>query len=289
MRRLKASAAVLAMAACLALSACGGDAEDSAEQAPTCKQKVPDSALVAEGTLTYSTNATLPPVQYVKDGEIIGMRIDLVNRIAKDLCLKTKVVNINFDAQIPGVKGGRWDMINSGMFYTPERAKTVAMVPYEVQGVGVSVAKGNPENITKPEDMSGKTIGVEAPGYEFDTLGLINEQLEDEGKAPIKVKTFQTNADAFQALSAGQIEGVGIIGAVTKYYQKDGRFETAISGMNRAPLALGFTKENTVLANAVAKELRALKKSGWLDDLFEEYGATGYDGSIEISTGPLAH
>ncbi|MGH1554279.1 transporter substrate-binding domain-containing protein [Streptomyces sp. L7] len=102
-------------------------------------------------------------MQYLDaSNKIVGMRVDLGNEIAKLLCLTPKFVNIPFDAQIPGVQSGRWDMIDTGMFYTPERAKTVKLVPYEVQGVSISVAKGNPKKITSEDDLSGKTIAVEA-------------------------------------------------------------------------------------------------------------------------------
>ena len=269
----------------LTFTACG-DAEvaDATEQ---CSSPVSDTALVKAKTLTYATNATLPPMQFVEDGEVTGMRIELAEKIAEGLCLTPEAVNIPFDAQIPGLSGKRWDMINTGMFYTEERAKTVSLVPYEVQGVSISVRAGNPENIDSQDDLAGRTIAVEAPGYEFDTLNLINEDFKATGKEPIQIKAFPTNADAFQALSSGQVDGATIVESVTSYYQNDGRFETAFGGLRHAPLALGFAKENTELAKAVADELSGLKESGWLDELFDKYNVTGYSGAIELSTGPL--
>lgn len=269
----------------LSVSACGDST--GAEAATECSSPVADAALVKAKTLTYATNATLPPMQFMKDGEVAGMRIELAEKVAAGLCLTPEAVNIPFDAQIPGLSGKRWDMINTGMFYTEERAQTVALVPYEVQGVSISVGTGNPKNIASQDDLSGKAIAVEAPGYEFDTLNLINEDFKAEGKELIEIKTFPTNADAFQALSSGQVDAATIVESVTSYYQNDGRFETAFGGLREAPLALGFAKENTELADAVAAELRELKESGWLTELFEKYNVTGYPGAIELSTGPL--
>lgn len=285
-RRLPCIAAALLVL--LGTTACGGSDSPSGAARSNCTPKIPDSALITPGTLTYSTNATLPPMQYVEKSEIKGMRIDLVNQIAQGLCLKTKPVNVPFDAQIPGVQNGRWDMINTGMFYTEERAKTVALVPYEIQGVAVSVPKDNPGKINGEQDLSGKTIAVEAPGYEFDTLKLLNEKFASGGSKPIDVKTFQTNADAFQALAAGQVEGVAIVGSVTTYYQKDGRFTTAVENLNKAPLAFGFKKDNTAVADAVAAELQRLKESGSLEKLFGKYAVSAYGGDIKVTTGPIA-
>lgn len=272
----------------LSLTACSG-ASDAGSPASTddCTQSVPDSALIKSKTLTYATNATLPPMQYMDNGKVTGMRVELANKLAEGLCLTPEPVNVPFDAQIPGLSGKRWDVINTGMFYTPERAETIALVPYEIQGVSISVPAGNPEGIKSEDDLAGRPIAVEAPGYEFDTLNLISEDLVAANKEPLDIKTFPTNAEAFQALASGQVEGTAIIESVTSYYQEDGRFETAFSGLRKAPLAFGFAKENTELANAVAKELTSLRDSGWLPELFDKYGVTGYSGDIKLSTGSL--
>jgi len=86
--------------------------------------------LAKSGTFVMATNATLPPMQYVDaNGNVIGMRVELGNDIAAKLCLTPQWVNVPFDAMIPGVQDGRWDMINTGMFYTVPRAQIVKLVP----------------------------------------------------------------------------------------------------------------------------------------------------------------
>jgi len=65
--------------------------------AATCKQTVPDSALVKKGTLVMSTNPTLPPLQFVDStGKLKGMRITLGKEVAKRLCLKPEYIRIEF-------------------------------------------------------------------------------------------------------------------------------------------------------------------------------------------------
>lgn len=284
---MKILSMVVVAAAMAGLTACGSSTSTSASAA-NCTPKIDSAQLVTKGTLTYATNATLPPMQYMNEEKIVGMRIDLAAELAKRLCLRPKAINVPFDSQIPGVQGHRWDMINTGLFYTPLRASTMNLVPYETQGVAISVAEGNPKHIGAVGDLSGHAIGVEAPGYEFDTLTAMNKQLRQQGKPQIIVRTFQTNADAFRALSTGQVDGVAIVEAVTSYYQKGGRFQTALRGLNKAPLAMGFAKDRTSVADAVAAQLTALKSSGWLDKLFAKYGVTPFDGKIAVTTGTLS-
>ena len=284
MRKIIGIAAAAVVAA--SLSACSSST-DSATAPADCTPTLGASDLAEEGVLTMATNATLPPMQYVDpSGDVIGMRIDLGKEIAQRLCLTPKFVNIEFEAQIPGVQSGRWDMIDTGMFYTPARAETIDLVPYEVQAVSISVPSGNPESISSVEDLAGKTIGVEAPGYEFDTLTALAEQFQAEGRPEMTVQTFKTNADAYQALSAGQLDGTSIVESVTSFYQEDGRFETAVGGINEAPLAMGFAKGSRSSAE-VARVLSEMRSDGYLPDLFEQYDVTGYDGDIAVTTGPL--
>jgi hypothetical protein len=112
--------------------------------AQSCAPKVADSELVKPGTLTMSTNPTLPPMQFVDStGELKGMRVELGKEIAKRLCLAPEYVRIEFSAMIPGLQAGRWDMINTGIFFTKERAAIMQMIPYEDQAISVSVATSN--------------------------------------------------------------------------------------------------------------------------------------------------
>src|SRR5690606_37395194 len=92
--------------------------------AQTCKPALAEKELVKPGTLVMSINPTLPPMQFVDSaGELKGMRVTLGNEIAKRLCLKPEYVRIEFSAMIPGLQARRWDVINSGTFWTEERAK----------------------------------------------------------------------------------------------------------------------------------------------------------------------
>ncbi|MEV5835098.1 ABC transporter substrate-binding protein [Nocardia sp. NPDC052112] len=281
---------IVGLTAAAAILVFGAACSSSSEQAaPTnCTPTLGSADLTAEGALTIVTNATLPPMQYVdQSGNLAGMRIDLGKEVAKRLCLAAHFVNTEFEAQIPGVQSRRWDMIDTGMFYTEKRAETIDLVPYEVQAVSVSVPSGNPEHISSVDDLAGKTVGVEAPGYEFDTFTALAKNLAAQGKPTLTVQTFRTNADAYQALSAGQVDGVSIVESVTSYYQTGGRFETAVKGINRAPLALGFGK-NSKASGEVARVVNAMREDGYLATLFTKYGVTAYAGPIAVSTGPLS-
>ena len=153
--------------------------------AQNCTPRVPDSELSKPRTLVLSTNPTLPPMQFVNaQGQLVGMRVELGAEIAKRLCLAVENVRIEFAAMIPGLAARRWDMINTGMFYTEDRAKLMYLVRYEEQAISISVPRGNPRNIRRLEDLAGPTVGVEQGGFEFRRTQDIATELTGEVPAP---------------------------------------------------------------------------------------------------------
>lgn len=250
--------------------------------AADCKPAVPDSALVKPGTLVMSTNPTLPPLQFVdQSGELKGMRVELGKEVAKRLCLTPEYIRIEFSAMIPGLQAGRWDMINTGIFFTPERAKLMYMIPYEQQAISISVPNADKDAISKPEDLDGKTIGVEIGGFEETKAKALNEELKAKGLKGLTIRTFDNFALAYQALRAGQVEAVVSIDGVAKEYADRGDFARAISGLYATPVSLAF--KNKELANAVLKALKEMQADGSYQKLFDSYGVVPVDGELSVS------
>src|ERR1700742_4470335 len=120
-----------------------------------CTPTLGHPPLARKGHLIAAINPTVAPIQYIDDsGNIVGLDPDLGNAIAKRLCLTMDFQSTQFATMIPILNEGRIDMINSFMFYTPERASQVMMVPYGASSLSILVPKSDTRNITGPEDFS---------------------------------------------------------------------------------------------------------------------------------------
>jgi len=246
-----------------------------AAHAADCTPKVPATALLKAGTLTMSTNPTLPPLQYVdSSGALKGMRIELGAEIARRLCLAPEFVRVEFSAMVPGLAAGRWDMIDTGIFLTPARVKIMQMIPYENQAISLSVPDGNPGHVAAVADLKGKTLGVEIGGFEAEQANKI------AAAAGATVRTFDNFGVAFQALHAGQVDAVVTIDATAKSYQDRGAFTRAISGLYPAPVALAL--KSKALADAVLGALDAMKRDGSYDRLFAQYGLAPFPEAFAV-------
>jgi polar amino acid transport system substrate-binding protein len=230
-----------------------------------------------------STNPTLPPLQFINsEGELKGMRVELGEEIAKRLCLTPEYIRIEFSAMIPGLQAGRWDMINTGVFITPERAKVMNMIGYELQAISISVSVDHAE-VTDPVQLAGKSVGVEIGGFEESRAKELSDSLVASGHDAMDVRTFDNFALAYQALRAGQVEAVVSIDGVAKEYDTRGDFRRAISGLYPTPVALAL--QNDELAQAVVDVLADMKADGSYEALFAAYGVEPVQGEIVIETG----
>jgi polar amino acid transport system substrate-binding protein len=268
---------LLGAGAALATTLAGGRA--------LAQAKVAAPNIIKPGTLVMSINPTLPPLQFVDDkGELQGMRVELGNALAKNLGLTPEYVRIEFAAMVPGLAAKRWDMINTGIFWTEERSKLMYMIPYEQAAVSFLAARGNPLNISKWQDLAGRAVGVELGGIEERRTREVDEMLKKAGLKGIDIRTFNNFAEAFQALRARQVDAATSIDATAMYWQGRGDFTRAIAGL--FPQIACFAFANKTLAEAAVSGLNDLRKSGYYDGLFDKYGVMKIDEKEFAIKGP---
>lgn len=277
MKHLSLSAIAISMG----LFTMSASAQDCPEDLPT----------IESGKLTMSINATLPPRQYIDtSGELKGLHPDLGNEIAKRLCLEPVYTNVPFEVQIPGLASKRWDMINTGLYYNPDRAKIMQMVPYVVNALAIVVEQGNPLGITGYEQLAGEPVGTEISGFADALIREINDEQVAKGMESMKIQGFNNFGDAFAALGAGQVKAVFGPDATAAYLAEQGSFDVGASGLNPGlPSSFGFDgKTGEVLANAVAEVVRDMVEDGTYDEMMSSYGATqiqnweDYSGDIAV-------
>ena len=241
--------------------------------------------LIKADTLVMSINPTLPPLQFVDDkGQLQGMRVELGNAVAKWLGLTPEYVRIEFAAMVPGLAAKRWDMINTGIFWTEERSKLMYMVPYERAAISFMVSAGNPLKIAKWEDLSGHAVSVELGGIEERRTREVDEMLKKANLKGIDIRTFNNFAEAFQALRAGQVQAATAIDATAMYWQGRGDFTRAVAGL--FPQTATFAFADKKLALAVVDALNDLRKQGIYDALFDKYGVLKIEDKAFAINGP---
>ncbi|RDU25053.1 ABC transporter permease subunit [Anaerosacchariphilus polymeriproducens] len=94
------------------------------------------------GTLTIATNAAFEPYEYMEDGEIVGIDIDIAQAIADRLGMNLIVQNMEYDSIIGAVQSGKADVGVAGMSITEDRLRSIDFTePYTTATQVIIVCK----------------------------------------------------------------------------------------------------------------------------------------------------
>ena len=117
--------------------------------------------IIERGELRVGMTLQFEPEMYLDDdGNPAGYDVELLNLLATDLGVELTIENQEFDALIPGLLAGQWDMISVGLVPRPPRLLqmyfTDAYVPYEQ--VLVAAADSDREPTIEAYNAEGTTI-----------------------------------------------------------------------------------------------------------------------------------
>ena len=280
-----AVAAPLTMTARIASCLLALGAGLTSASAQTCQKLIPDALLVTPGHLTLTTSPTLPPMQFVdQQGVLKGMRVELGEAIAHRLCLEPTFIKVEYVTMIPGLRGGRWDVIDAGLFVTPERLKILYMIPYENLAISISTPITGGPAIHTADDLAGKSVGVDIGGYAEAKARELNKDFKQRNLPEMTVRTFDGYAAVYQSVRAGQVDAGVSIDPVAKQYQDRGEFRQALMGLYATPGSLAFG--NRAIAEAVSKIMQDMKADGSFGKLLAAYGVEAAPGNFAVDGPP---
>ncbi len=246
--------------------------------AQSCVATVAPASLVSAGKLMLAINPTLPPQQFVDEkGELQGLNVELGREVGKRLCLATEFVRMDFPAMVPALRGGRFDAIDTGMFWTEERSKLMFMVPYAQQAIGVFAMESSKLKLNSFEDLAGRVAAIEIGTYQERKSKEANAEMVAKGLKPVDLRTFSTATEATAALRAGQVEAVIIVEEAAKAISKQRGMTLLLTGFGGSDITFAF--RDKALAEAAAAAFTAIRADGTYDALFDKFGLTKLPGT----------
>lgn len=215
-------------------------------------------------TLTMATNAEFPPYEYKEGDKVVGIDAEVAQAIADKLGMKLEIVDTKFDAIIPGVQSGKYDMGMAGMTVTPDREQSVAFSDSYATGIQSIIVKQG-SDIKSVDDLSEKTkIGVQ--------LGTTGDIYAKDDFGDEAVQEYDKGADAVQALLAGKIDCVIIDNEPAKsFVAANEGLEILKTSYAEEDYAICFKKDNTELQTKVNDALKELIADGTLQKIVNKY------------------
>lgn len=220
---------------------------------------------VEAGELHMATNAAFPPYEMTDDaGGFEGIDVEIATAIAEKLGLELVVDDMDFSSVIAAVQSGKADIAMAGLTVNEERKKNIDFTDSYATGVQVIIVPEGSE-IASVDDLSSDIL----IGCQEATTGYIYCS-DDYGEDA--VVAYTNGATAVQALLAGKVDCIVIDSEPAK------QFVEANEGLSildteyvTEDYAIGISKENTALLEAVNGALNELIENGTVQEIIDKY------------------
>jgi polar amino acid transport system substrate-binding protein len=161
------------------------------------------SDIKAAGKIQTATDMHYAPFDMLVDGTYQGMTKDLFDGVAKEIGAEPVYQDIPWTAELPGLEVKKFDIVIAPVTITPERLERYAFsLPIADATVALVRAANNTE-LKKPEDIKGKTVGVQQGTAQFLQLQAFGKEL-----GGVNVKEYGTTDEAYADLAAGRLDAV---------------------------------------------------------------------------------
>ncbi|KOG77122.1 MULTISPECIES: ABC transporter substrate-binding protein [Streptomyces] len=226
------------------------------------------------GTLRIASSVGTPPgAFYLEDGSTpAGADIDFADAAARVLGLKLDREVASFEAILPALGSGKYDLGTGNFGVTDERRRTIDFVTYINDGQGFAVREDSTlGKVTDLTQLCGLTVATSA-GTTFEvTLQENRSRCARAGKEPYEVKTYADQAAVWISLQQGRSDVVmstinGLRYAVTQ--QEGLRF---LNEFKRLDVGFAF-KKGTPLAPAFRAAVNRLKEDGTYERILKKWG-----------------
>lgn len=224
-----------------------------------------------DGILTNCVDPAFPPMEYMEDAnasEPIGFDIDLTNEVASRLGVEAEFVSLEFTGLLPGLQSGRCDIVASGIYATPERLEAFGAQPYYDSAVVLMTTADNDE-ISSPEDLSGKTVAVQSGTKNLTTIEALDAQLRSEGKDGITIQTYPDQIDADQQLIVGRADATITQDTEVAFRETEqpGQFKIAYTYPDTQTFAIFYNPDATALGGALEEIVEGMREDGKLAEI----------------------
>jgi polar amino acid transport system substrate-binding protein len=297
--RLTALIAAIAFAAVTVAAGCGSSNDDNTGTSggtltatpdlnvsadPAVASQVP-AAIKSTGTLTVAADATYPPDEFIAtDGKtVIGMDADLANALASVMGLKASIQNVTFDAIIPGLAAGKYDLGMSSFTDTKEREQTVDFVTYLQAGSSIYVKADGGPDLTSLDTLCGHNVAAERGTTQSDQIDEQDKKCKAEGKPGVTPVILPDQNGVNLAVTSGRADAAMADSPVAAYIAEKSNGQLKVTGGPFPPEPYGIAiPKDSGMAQPVLAGIKALMADGTYKKILEYWGLEA--GAIDTPT-----
>ena len=220
------------------------------------------------GKIVMATSPDFPPFESLEGKEVVGIEVEIMEKVADELGVELEIVQMDFDLVLPGVQAGKYDVGVSGISVTPAREKNVLFTdPYCLAAQAIVVVEGSA--IKSKADLDGKKVSLQT-GTTAEEYCMENEY---------NVSAYKANTDAQLALVNGKVDAWVIddltaAEMVAAYNaENDQKLVILDEAMTTEPYAFAFQLGSDELVDKINTIINELVADGTIAQIFEDNNA----------------
>jgi polar amino acid transport system substrate-binding protein len=197
-----------------------------------------------------------------RNGEIVGLEVDLVEALAYTMGLEARLVVKPFAELLPALENGEVDLVASGMTITPDRNARVAFAgPYLISGKSV---------LTKSEDIANvdNAAALDAPDRTYAALASSTSEKFVKDLLPQATLVSTPDYDTgVQMVIDGAVDALIAdfpICMVSVLRHPEANLSTAVTPFTVEPLGIALPADDPLFVNLVQNYLTVLENTGML-------------------------
>ncbi len=229
-------------------------------------QDLPD--LGGRGVVVATENA-YPPLQFVDSaGNAVGWEYDAMAEIAKRLNLSVTYEFISWDAMIPAVSEGQFDIGMTGITIRDDRRAMVDFSDPYMRSEMVMMVRGDEDRFTDAAGFAAnpELLMAAQPGTTPFYVGVY--EVLDGDEANPRIKLFETFGAGVEALKAGDVDLVLTDGTAGNGYVEASGGGLKIIGEPLGTEDFGFIfPKGSDLVEPINAAIAAMKADGTLEAL----------------------
>jgi polar amino acid transport system substrate-binding protein len=238
--------------------------------------KLVPASIKSKGSIVVAADASYAPNEFLASNgtTVVGMDADLAKAIGKELGLSVTVKNVTFDAIIPALISGRYDLGMSSFTDNKEREKQVNFVTYFSAGTSFYTKASGGPSITGLGSLCGLKVAVESGTTQEADDKAQSTKCTGAGKKAVDVLSFATQSQANLALSASRADVAMADSPVAAYQVKtsNGAFKLVGTAYGTAPYGIAIPKKATTMDQAVLAAVKDLISNGTYTKIMTHWG-----------------
>lgn len=156
----------------------------------------------AGGDIRIATEGAYPPFNYLdKDGAPAGFDVEIARALCDAMGASCSLRLVQWDALLPGLEAGDYDMVVASMARTPEREAVADFSQYYYRSRSSFVADPRREFIQTPTGLAGKALAAQAGTAQAAHIATTYGETS-------KIVLVPTLTEAFRLLGERQVDAV---------------------------------------------------------------------------------